>query len=208
MSDYFDNLADTWDNDPVKIERSGITAEYCKKAPLKVKNHLLDFGGGTGLLSVFLRDTFEQITIADSSTEMLRVAQEKISEASITNIQTLKIQDDISEVTGSYSAIVTLMTLHHINDVNRFLHNAAAILEKNGALIIADLYKEDGSFHSHVDGYDGHNGFAIDELSEKLQSVGFKVVEVEDYFEIRKENPAGDDKVYPLFFMVAEKVAG
>lgn len=206
MSDYFDQLADTWDNDPVKIERSRITAEYCRKAPLKVKKHLLDFGGGTGLLSVFLRDTFDRITIADSSTEMLRVAREKISEAAITNIETLKINDDISEITGSYSAIVTLMTLHHINDVDRFLHSAAAILEKNGALIIADLYKEDGSFHEHVEGYSGHNGFTIEELSAKLQATGFEVVEVKEYFEIRKENPAGEDTVYPLFFMVAEKV--
>lgn len=206
MSDYFDNLADTWDNDPMKIERSRVTAENCIKAPLKVKKHLLDFGGGTGLLSVFLRDTFDQITIADSSTEMLRVAQEKISEASITNIGTLKINDDISEITGSYSAIVALMTLHHIDDVDRFLKSAAAILETEGALIIADLYKEDGSFHDHIDGYCGHNGFAVDELSVKLQKAGFLVVEVKGYFDIKKENSVGEHRAYPLFFMVAEKV--
>lgn len=208
MNDHFDKLADTWDNDPVKVERSRITAEYCKKAPLKVKNHLLDFGGATGLLSVFLRDTFKQITIADASSEMLRVAQEKISQASIKNIQTVKINDGFSEITGSFSAIITLMTLHHIDDIDGFLYHAAAILEKNGAMIIADLYKEDGSFHSHIDGYDGHNGFEIEALTEKLQAAGFTVVSVEEYFGIKKENPAGDDIVYPLFFMVAEKISG
>lgn len=206
MSKHFDQLADTWDNDPAKVERAKLTAEYCRKAPVKAKKHLLDFGGGTGLLSVFLRNDFHRITIADSSSEMLRVAQEKITSASIENIDTLKIEKGISEIEGSYSAVVTLMTLHHIEDVDGFLRHASRLLEKDGALIIADLCREDGSFHDHIQEYSGHHGFDTDKLAERLQTLGFNVVESMEYFAIRKTDQHGEEKNYPLFFMVAEKM--
>ncbi len=206
MSENFDLLASTWDQDPMKIKRSKTTAEYCMKASLKAKERLLDFGGGTGLLSVCLHNFFDQITIVDTSKEMLRVAQEKIKEAKITNIKTVKINDDISEVIDKYSAIVTLMTLHHIPDIDKFFHSASTILDNYGALIIADLYQEDGTFHKHVQGFKGHNGFEIDELSKKLKHAGFNVTQVSEYFAIKKEISPGEEKTFPLFFLVAVKI--
>lgn len=207
MKNYFDSLASSWDQDPMKIERSRTTAEYCKKAPLKVKKRLLDFGGGTGLLSVYLHDSFDQITIVDTSEEMLRVAQEKIQEAKIPNIKTLKINNDISEVDGNCSTIITLMTLHHISDVDEFFNSASKFLDSHGALIIADLYQEDGSFHKHVQEFNGHNGFEIQELSKKLENAGFEVVQVCKYFEIKKKINPDEERTFPLFFLVAEKLS-
>ncbi len=205
MDNHFDKLAETWDQDPMKIERSRLTAEYCKKVSLYANKSLLDFGGGTGLLSLFLQDSFESITIADTSKEMLRVAREKIEEAKISNIKTYELTSDISEIPGNYSAIITLMTLHHIIDIDSFLHGASKVLDDHGALIIADLYQDDGSFHKNVQGFDGHNGFEIEHLSKKLESAGFKVTQVNKYFEIKKENYSGKEHNYPLFFLVAEK---
>lgn len=207
MSNYFDQLAETWDQDSAKIERSRVTAEYCKRVSFYDNTNLLDFGGGTGLLSLYLHDSFKFVTIADSSKEMLRVAQEKIKEAKIVNIQTLEINDDISEIPDTYSAVITLMTLHHIVDIDQFFRSTAKILNDSGALIIADLYKEDGSFHQHVQDYNGHNGFEMEQLSEKLEKAGFKVTQVSQYFEIKKENSSGKEQSYPLFFLVAEKQA-
>jgi cyclopropane fatty-acyl-phospholipid synthase-like methyltransferase len=205
MSDYFDQVASTWEQNPMINVRARITAEYLKLASLKVNKHLLDFGGGTGSLSVYLLDSFDQITIVDTSKEMLKVAQEKIKEAKITNIKTFKIKDNISEIVDKYSAIITLMTLHHISDIDKFFYSASKILDKHGALIIADLYQEDGSFHKHDHGFNGHNGFKIEELSKKLKYAGFEVSQVCEYFEIKKEINPGEEKVFPLFFLVAEK---
>lgn len=206
MNSHFDQLAQTWDQDPMKVERSRATAEQCKQVPLQNNKSLLDVGGGTGLLSIFLRDSFEAITLADTSEEMLRVAQEKITEAGITNIKTFAVKDDISEIPGTYSAIITLMTLHHIADLDGFIRNAANLLDEQGTLMIADLYKDDGSFHSHVTGFSGHDGFETESLSEKLRTAGFEVSRITPYFEIMKENQAGEQRPYPLFFLAAKKL--
>lgn len=206
MTRHFDQLAQTWDQDPMKVERSKETATQCKNVPLHKHKNLLDVGGGTGLLSVHLRDCFESITIADTSEEMLRVAQEKIDEAKISNIKTFVVTDDISEVPDSYSAIITLMTLHHIANLDRFLTSAAKILDDHGTLMIADIYQDDGSFHEHVADFDGHDGFEVDALSKKLADTGFCVTQANPYFEIRKETLTGEMRTYPLFFLVANKI--
>lgn len=205
MSSYFDQLAQTWDQNPMKTERSKATAEQCKKVPLHENKNLLDVGGGTGLLSVHLRDCFDSITIADMSEEMLRVAQEKIEEANISNIKTFTVKKDISEVPDSYSAIIALMTLHHIADLEGFISSAAKILDAHGTLMIADIYQDDGSFHDHVANFDGHDGFEVGTLTKILENANFEVTSVNPYFEIMKENKAGEMKSYPLFFLVAKK---
>lgn len=205
MDNYFDALAQTWDQDPMKIERAKITAEKCRKMSIASRKSLLDFGGGTGLLSLFLHDTFDSITIADSSKEMLKVARANIRKAKISTIKTIELKDNISELSGNYSAIITLMTLHHITDIDQFFRSASNILDDHGSLIIADLCKEDGSFHQHVNGFDGHNGFDTKSLSERLTRAGFEVKQVSHYFEIRKEESPGKIKTFPLFFLVAEK---
>lgn len=205
MNSHFDQLAQTWDQDPMKIERSKATAEQCKNVPLHENKSLLDVGGGTGLLSVHLRDCFDSITIADMSKEMLRVAQEKIEEAKISNIKTFTVKDDISEISDTFSAIITLMTLHHIADLDGFIGSAAKILNDHGTLMIADLYQDDGSFHTHVADFKGHDGFEINALSKKLAEADFEVTCVNRYFEIKKKNHAGEIQSYPLFFLVAKK---
>ena len=205
MPTYFDDLAESWDQDPIKNERARTAAEYCKKVPLSNRKSLLDFGGGTGLLSFYLRNSFEAITIADTSTEMLRVARKKIEASGILNISTYELKHEISEIPGPYSAVISLMTLHHILDLETFFSGAFRILEAGGALMIADLYKEDGSFHKDVKGFKGHNGFETERLSKIIEKAGFKVSKISRFFEIKKKNFADEDHIYPLFFLAAEK---
>ena len=97
------------------------------------------------------------------------------------------------------------MTLHHISNVNDFLQKAANILDDSGVLMIADLFKEDGAFHRHHQDYNGHNGFAVEELSKQLESVGFKVLQATKNFGIKKGISQGEEQVFPLFFIAAEK---
>ena len=205
MNNFFDQLAETWEQNPAIIERARVTADYCKGIAFHDKKHLLDFGGGTGLLSLFLKDEFGAITIVDTSKEMLKVAREKIDKAEIKNVKTLLLNEDISEIAGTYSAVIALMTLHHIVDIDHFLKSIFMILDEYGVLIIADLYTEDGSFHKNISGYKGHNGFDIDRLSDKLTRAGFRVTQASKYFEIKKENSSGKEQIYPLFFLTAEK---
>jgi len=205
MTNYFDAVAGSWDQDPMKVDRAMATAECCSQVLLDSRRHLLDFGGGTGLLSVCLSDYFEQITIADTSPAMLQMAGQKIAKAGLSHIHTQLIDADINELNDSYSAIVTLMTLHHIADTARFFAGAAELLESRGALMIADLYPDNGLFHSHNSEFDGHNGFAIEGLANDLRAAGFDVVSVQDYYTISKTIASGEKRRFPLFFLVARK---
>lgn len=204
MTSYFDSVASSWDDNPMKIKRATTTAAKVKEVEFVSVNSVVDFGSGTGLLGVQLRDLFTNVHLADSSAKMLEVANSKIESAQLENIQTHQIES-LSELDSQYSAIVTLMTLHHIPNILGFFQEANRVLEEGGALIIADLYKEDGSFHKHVPDFDGHNGFDVTELKAIAEQAGFNVEQLEPYFEIVKENEAGEKVAYPLFFLVAKK---
>ncbi|KOY36154.1 class I SAM-dependent methyltransferase [Vibrio parahaemolyticus] len=199
MSDYFDSVASSWDENPMKIERARVTAAKVKEIDFGSYNSVVDFGSGTGLLGIQLRNTFTHVHLADSSAKMLEEAKSKIAKASLNNVHTHQVKC-VSELNSRYSAIVTLMTLHHIPDVQGFFSQAHSVLEQGGTLIIADLYKENGSFHRHNPEFSGHNGFDVSELKVIAEHSGFYVELVEPYFEIFQENEAGVEVSYPLFF--------
>jgi len=204
MSRYFDNLAEGWDNNPLKVERATLTANKIKEIELHTNNSCVDFGSGTGLLGVQLKDSFAQVHLVDASSEMLRVARDKLSDAQIENVSTHHVQG-LSHLAGQHSAIVTLMTLHHLDDIKRFLSDAYLRLEPKGTLVIADLYAEDGSFHKHDPSFSGHNGFQPEQLIALAEAVGFSVEKVEPYYEILQTNFADQEVAYPLFILVARK---
>jgi len=197
-------VASVWDKSPVKVERAEITAAKIKEVHFESYNSIVDFGSGTGLLGVHLKDTFAHVHLVDSSEKMLQAAQTKIAEANINNIETHQV-DRLSELTSKHSAIATLMTLHHIPDVNEFFTDAYSVLEDNGIMIIADLYKDDGSFHKHNPTFNGHNGFNVSALTAIAENTGFTIQCVEQYYEIWQENFDGVEVSYPLFLFVVKK---
>jgi hypothetical protein len=78
------------------------------------------------------------------------------------------------------------------------LRSFFALLERPGRLCIADLEKEDGSFHDP--GFDGHHGFDRSELAVQLEHAGFTSVRFSACYEVPKRG-----RHYPLFLAVAEK---
>jgi len=201
----FDDEAIDWDNDPEKTERAIVFAkeiiDFIK--PDKTLD-ALEFGCGTGLLSFQLKDYFKTITLADNSKGMIKVLGEKIVKEGVENFKPLHIDSLESDLKlNEYDVIYTLMTLHHIPDVNNIIK--VFILKRGGYLCIADLEQEDGSFHSHLDNFDGHNGFDRNELKDLLSNNGFNVEYYKICFEIVKEYD-DKNKTYPLFLMIGKKV--
>ena len=97
------------------------------------------------------------------------------------------------------------MTLHHIIDLDKILQIFNSMLKSNGYFCIADLVKEDGSFHSDSSTFNGHNGFDKDELSAILLKNGFEMKSYKICTESEREID-GKIKKYPLFLMVVEKI--
>jgi 2-polyprenyl-3-methyl-5-hydroxy-6-metoxy-1,4-benzoquinol methylase len=202
----FDDEAKYWDNDPKRIERAVVIAKEINDfiKPDKTMN-ALEFGCGTGLLSFQLRHYFKTITLADSSEGMIKVLQDKIAKKGVENFKPLLIASLENDLKiNEYDVIYTLMTLHHIPDVNHIVKVFNSLLKRGGYFCIADLVKEDGSFHSHHDNFDGHNGFDRKELSALLSGNGFNVEHYKICYEIVKEFD-DKEKKYPMFLMICKK---
>jgi ubiquinone/menaquinone biosynthesis C-methylase UbiE len=203
MSD-FDQQAAAWDTDPVKIERTRSVAEAIRdNLTLTPDMTALEYGCGTGLLSFALQPYLAHITLADSSIGMLAVLDQKIASGGMHNMTSIKVDFTTDPLPQArYQLIYNLMTLHHIPDTDKILKDFYTLLEAPGYLCVADLEKEDGSFHGPD--FPGHKGFDRDELAEKVRRAGFQKVEFKTVFQMPR--PVGTTtKYFPLFLMIAEK---
>jgi ubiquinone/menaquinone biosynthesis C-methylase UbiE len=202
----FDERAKDWDSDPKKVERARAVAVAIRNAiPLTREMNALEYGCGTGLLSFALQADLGQITLADTSQGMLDVLSEKVTAAGVTNMHPLQLDLSIDPLPiERFDLTYSLMTLHHIEDAKGILKKFHALLKPSGVLCIADLDKEDGSFHT--DGTtDVHKGFERAELQNWVEEAGFADVKFSTAFEIKKKI---DDieKTFPVFLLTARKV--
>lgn len=201
----FDERAKDWDSDPKKVERARAVAEAIRNAiPLTSEMTALEYGCGTGLLSFAFQADLGQITLADTSQGMLDVLSEKITAAGVTNMHPARLDLSTDSLPAErYDLTYSLMTLHHIEDAKGILKKFHALLEPSGILCIADLDKEDGTFHT--DGTtDVHLGFERGELQRWVEDAGFEDVKFSTAFEIKKKI---DDieKTFPVFLLTARK---
>ena len=202
LTDFkFDERAGEWDADPGKVERARAVAAAIRLAvPLDPATRALEYGCGTGLLGFALQPHLASITLADTSQGMLDVLRGKIKSAGVSNMFPLRL-DLVTEPlpAARYNLIVSLMTLHHIPDTAFILQKFHALLEPGGWLALADLEKEDGSFHgAHVT--DVHRGFERGALQAQVEAAGFVRVRFAPVYAVKK-----DEKHFPLFLMTAER---
>jgi ubiquinone/menaquinone biosynthesis C-methylase UbiE len=200
----FDQKAQAWDAKPIRVERAQAVAEGIKAAvPLSPHMTALEYGCGTGLLSFALQPNLGPITLADSSSGMLAVLRDKIATANIKHMTPLPLDLMIDPLPSErYHLIYTLLTLHHIPDTDRLLRAFYDLLDTPGTLCVADLDKEDGTFHE--DEFHGHLGFDREEFAAQVKSIGFQSVHFSTVFHMIKE-VQGVTKDFPIFLMVARK---
>ncbi|MFK5958123.1 MAG: class I SAM-dependent methyltransferase [Lutibacter sp.] len=204
---HFDKQAINWDKSPTKVERAEIFAkEIIKFIKPKSTDTALEFGCGTGLLSYQLKDAFKTITLADNSEGMIEVLKEKVKNKSLNNFKPLLVdllKEDLD--IGTFNVIYSLMTVHHILDLNKVANIFHSLLKTDGYLCIADLVQEDGSFHTNHPNFDGHNGFDKEKLSHLLINNGFSIEYYTISYVIEKELEDNIRK-YPLFLMICKKI--
>jgi ubiquinone/menaquinone biosynthesis C-methylase UbiE len=202
---HFDERAKDWDSDPKKVERARVVADAIRAAlPLSTDMTALEYGCGTGLLSFALQSDLGQITLADTSQGMLDVLSGKIAAAGVTNMHPVKWNlSNEPAPKERFDITYSLMVLHHLPDPQTVLHKFHTLLEPHGYLLVADLDKEDGSFHT--DGTtDVHKGFARGELQQMVEAAGFENARFSTVYEIKKKvNDA--EKTFPVFLMSARK---
>ncbi|NLG20041.1 MAG: class I SAM-dependent methyltransferase [Actinomycetales bacterium] len=190
-TEHFDSKAADWDNDPDKVSRAQeVAAAVAASVPLTESTRLLEYGAGTGLVSQSLSERVAEVVLADNSAGMREVMSQKIEAGTLpaqARVWDLDLERD-PVPDEEFDLVVTSMVLHHVRDLPAVLTGFAALLRPGGHLCIADLDREDGSFHDHD--FDGHHGFDRAELRTALLAAGFADVRTQDCTSILKEGTA------------------
>lgn len=201
-SNRFDERAATWDDDPAKVERARAIAERIREVlALDPEMRLLEYGSGTGLVTQALRDQVGPVTLADSSQGMLEVLRAKVAAGTIADARVWDLdlaRDPVPD--ERFDLVVSVMVLHHIPDLRPVLEGFAALLAAGGRLCVADLEREDGSFHG--DDFEGHHGFDRRELASQLEAAGFAEIRFRHGCEITREG-----RTYNLFLATCTRAA-
>jgi ubiquinone/menaquinone biosynthesis C-methylase UbiE len=175
-NNVFEQMAKRYDTEE-RIELAKAVFEVVRPEIRDSKSKsLIDYGSGTGLVSLALTDLVDSVLLVDSSKQMLEVAEAKISHKGITNAKVL--HSDFTGETPELKADIVLMSLVllHIPDTKKILQELFNVLNEGGKLIIIDFDKNEDIYHPKV-----HNGFVHEELKKTLSEVGFKSLEIETF---------------------------
>ncbi|HZJ94346.1 MAG TPA: class I SAM-dependent methyltransferase [Thiopseudomonas sp.] len=190
---HFAQAADRFERSSMSKQLALLPNELFPLLTLDKNQHWLDFGAGTGALSVPLADQVGQVTALDTSAAMLA----KLADKKVPNISILK-HDIFCGLKQSYSGVISSMALHHVADIPELLRCLHQCLKKGGQLALVDLYSEDGSFHGDNAGKGvEHLGFDPQQLLELAAQAGFKALSYREIFWLKHRN--GRD--YPLFLL-------
>ncbi|MCC3357035.1 class I SAM-dependent methyltransferase [Bacillus sp. REN16] len=175
-NNVFEELAKRYDTE----ERMELAKIILKEVRPELQNSqsksLIDYGSGTGLISLELSDLVDSILLVDSSQQMLEVAKAKITNKGMTNARVL--YSDFTQDTPELKADIVLLSLVllHIPDTKKILQELYTILNDGGKLLIVDFDINENIYHPKV-----HNGFTHEEMKKALSDVGFTSIEMKTF---------------------------
>ena len=202
----FNKEASSWDENPVRVKLVQDVANTIKEqVELTNKMDVMDFGCGTGLLTLQIQPFVNSVTGIDNSEGMIKVLNSKITALELNNVKSLLVdlyKGDI--LAGNYDLIVSNMTLHHIKDIDSLLNQFYTILKPGGYICLCDLDSEEGKFHNDNTGV-FHFGFSREELKNKYIKAGFKNVTETTAAEVTKPNIDGELQTFSIFLVTGQK---
>ncbi len=202
----FDKEAAQWDSNPGRVKiASDVADTIIKTINLNKNMEVIDFGCGTGLLTLKLQPHVKMITGVDNSKGMLRMLQNKIEDQKLGNVKALFVDfEKGQQVEGKFDLIVSSMVLHHIPDTAEILKQWFDLLRPNGQVSFADLDTEDGAFHGDNTGVH-HFGFDRNKLKQLLVDVGYSDVHDTTATIMTKQTPDQKPRDFPIFLITATR---
>ena len=202
----FDVKAATWEEDPFRVKLAYDISDTIIReiAPAKDMN-VLDYGCGSGLVTLKLQPFVKSITGMDSSEGMLAVLRSKVEKQHLKNVH-IRFMDleQCTEVNDMFHLIVSSMTLHHIKEPLRLFKQFYDFLLPGGLLGIADLDKEDGAFHKDNTGV-VHFGFERSQLKGFLEEAGFSSVRDVTAAKLTRADKENNRREFSVFLIIAVK---
>mgnify|MGYP000170947871 CR=1 FL=1 len=197
--DYFEHIAGVYDGDDKRTSNiDNIANTIFENVDLHSEMHLMDFGSGTGLLLERIAPRVQKISAVDiskSMTDQLESKRERIP----CELDILQIDLVSTDLSGNFDGVISSMTLHHVEDIDALFVKFYGLLQEDGFVALADLDKEDGSFHTRDTGV-YHQGFEREVIQNAAIQAGFREVGIVDASVVQKEQGA-----YPVFLLTAKK---
>ena len=166
MRHDFNHKAETFDS-PKNIFLANLVCQAVEQQiDVLSDKEILDFGGGTGLLTLPLAKQAKSVTLVDISEKMLEQARLKAERQEIKNIQFLEQNLLTNPLEQEFDLIVVCRVLHHMPDLDVALSLFHQYLREGGQLLIADFTKIEAN----------HHGFELVELEKQLIEHGFSSV--------------------------------
>lgn len=202
----FDEDSATWDQEPRRAKLAKAVAQAIIETVRPNEGmDVLDFGCGTGLLTLELQPLVRSITGVDSSAGMLDGLKGKVASRNLANVKTQFLDlEQGAALAGSYDLIVSSMTLHHIREVGPLLVRLAGALRPGGRLCIADLAPDGGQFHTNNEGV-FHFGFSESELWQGFAGAGLTGLTYRTAASVTKPAADGTDREFEIFLMAGRK---
>nr|VFK39365.1 MAG: Methyltransferase domain-containing protein [Candidatus Kentron sp. SD]VFK46614.1 MAG: Methyltransferase domain-containing protein [Candidatus Kentron sp. SD]VFK80098.1 MAG: Methyltransferase domain-containing protein [Candidatus Kentron sp. SD] len=206
QKENFDRKAASWDEDPTKIKLTNdVFHALSREGILTPEMDVMDFGCGTGLLTIRLRPLVRSITGLDNSRGMLEVFNAKIASLGLDGIHAAPFDlDEGHALSGRYDLVLSCMTLHHIEEIGPLLRQFHRVIAPGGCLAIADLDPDDGLFHSDNTGI-FHFGFSRTALRGVFAEAGFQDIRDTDAAEVPRPGPDGAIRRFSVFLMTGKK---
>jgi ubiquinone/menaquinone biosynthesis C-methylase UbiE len=202
----FDAEAASWDENPGRVKvANDIAAAILEESILTPDMDILEFGCGTGLLTVLLSPHVRSVTGVDSSQRMIDVLRGKIEDKSLTNIRARYLDIEKGDILeGTYNLVVCSMTLHHVKETAPLLELFYKVTLPLGYVCIADLDPDDGQFHGANDTV-FHAGFDRAVLCQSLKKAGFEDIRVRTAATVVKPIPDGGVRSFGVFLIIGRR---
>ena len=199
MTDLFEDKAKDWDANERRTRlAAAIGSSILEHVRLNERMSVLDFGAGTGLITTRIAPRVKRVVAVDTSQAMLDELESKAELKGRVETVCRDLLDGPLE--DRFDLIVSAMALHHVEDTSELMRAFHEQLNDTGMIALADLDKEDGSFHPADTQGVFHFGFDRDELRTIMQSNGFRRIEFFTAHIIQ-----GEEKDYPVFLVTAGK---
>lgn len=202
----FDARAAVWDTNPHRRKLARDIVSTMETAGVfEGVGSALDFGCGTGLLTLELAERIPWVTGLDTSSGMLAELAAKIARAGLGNVGTLLA--DLARgdtVNNRFDLVASAMALHHVANLDAVLPRLFELTAPGGRLALADLDSEGGAFHDDATEVH-HTGFDRESLAASLGALGWTELRATTAASIEKPQPGGGTRAFTVFLMTGRK---
>ncbi|MEC7195613.1 MAG: methyltransferase domain-containing protein, partial [Planctomycetota bacterium] len=160
---FFGRVGGEWDQIRTQLFGRAFTAEALA-ALADPSWTVADLGCGTGDAASLLAASVKKVIAVDREPAMLRAARKRLEDTENVDFHAADLESLPLE-TASVDVAFILLVLHHLEDPQKAVNEAARILKPKGTLVVVDMTPHERKEYRELMAH-RHLGFSADQLKE------------------------------------------